>query len=174
MKPSLELWPSFFSFFLGKNLIESETSRKSSLNINAMQKFIIKTHRPGTKYPKPHFYILNKGLNCGKPLNESCPNCFVIQFNEESDLEEYYWLAYSLWQSKYWHQFLIGSVIPFFRIDAFSKEFTRKSERMLFEFAKHQNQVKALRLLQAQENKYTNNLKLIKEMRNVILQWYWK
>jgi hypothetical protein len=145
-----------------------------NLNFKAMQNFFIKTHKAGNNYPKPHFYILNKGLNCGKPLKESCPNCFVIAFQKESDVEDYYWLAYSLWQSGYWHQFLVGSVIPFFRIDAFSKEFARKSERMFLDFARHRNQVRVLRMLEAHEDRQYQTLRLIKQMRNVVLAWYIK
>ncbi len=146
----------------------------SNLIIKAMKHFTIKTHRPGTNYTTPHFFILNKGMNCGKPLKESCPNCFVIEFCKETYLDSYYWKAYSLWQAKYWHQFLIGSVIPFFRIDEFTKEFSRKCERMLFDFARHQNQMKALRLLEERETYHNENVKLIKQMRNVVLSYYLK
>ena len=76
-----------------------------------------------------HFFILNKGLNSGKPLYEPCPNCFVVIFSNNEDKESYYWLSYSLWKSKFWHQFLVGSVIPFLRIHEFKSEFDRSEER---------------------------------------------
>ena len=139
-----------------------------------MTHFTIKTHKPGTDYRLPHFFILNKGLNCGKPLKKPCPNCFVVQFYKEADVDSYYWLAYSLWQAKYWHQFLIGSVIPFFRIDEFTKEFTQRCERILFDFRRHQNQMRALRLLEEHETYHNENVKLIKHMRTVVLSWYLK
>ena len=139
-----------------------------------MNDFTIKTHRPGIEYHQSHFFILNKGPNCGKPLKTPCPNCFVLQFASESCAENYYWLAYSLWKSSYWHQFLIGSVIPYFRIDEFTSEYKRKSARMFFEFDQHQKQIKALRLLEAQEENTRQQLYLIKIMRQRVLSWYHK
>ena len=35
-----------------------------------MQNFIIKTHQKDTIYSKPHLFLLNKGLNSGKPQKE--------------------------------------------------------------------------------------------------------
>ena len=139
-----------------------------------MKNFIIRTHRPGTIYNDAHYFILNKGMNCGKPLIEPCPNCFVLLFNSEIERENSFWIAYSLWQSNYWHQFLIKSVIPFFRIDGFSNEFAQKSEKLNIKFAQHQRQLKALRLLQQHEEKHNENIRLIKQMRNVVLSWYYK
>ena len=137
-----------------------------------MNDFTIKTHRTGTDYATTHFFILNKGQNCGKPLKTACPNCFVLLFDSESKAENYYWLAYSLWMSCYWHQFLIGSVIPYFRIDSFASEYQKKARRMLFDFDQHQKQVKALRLLEAHEEITRKQLYLIKIMRQRVLSWY--
>jgi len=78
-----------------------------------MSTFSIKSHRSGVVYSMPHFFILNKGNNSGKPLAVACPNCFVIQFQSEEEKEKTYWLSYSLWQSKAFYSFLRGSVIPF-------------------------------------------------------------
>ena len=70
-----------------------------------MSSFSIKSHRPGVVYNMPHFFILNKGNNSGKPLLSPCPNCFVIQFQSEEEKEQIYWLSYSLWQSKAFYPF---------------------------------------------------------------------
>ena len=78
-----------------------------------MSTFSIKSHRSGVVYSMPHFFILNKGNNSGKPLLAPCPNCFVIQCKTDSEKEQLYWLAYSLWQSKAFYPLLRGSVIPF-------------------------------------------------------------
>ena len=84
-----------------------------------MTNITVKTHQKNQKYSKPHFFILCKGNNSGKPLKTPCPNCFVIQFESETDKEEAFYIALSLWKAKFWHQFLIGSVIPFIRINDF-------------------------------------------------------
>ncbi len=88
-----------------------------------------------------------------------------LQFESETNTESYYWLAYSLWKSCYWQQFLIDSVIPYFRIDAFTSEFRKKAAKMVFKFDQHQKQIKALRLLEAQEDSTWHPLYLIKIMR---------
>ena len=86
-----------------------------------MTNFIIKTHRVGTIYSKPHLFLLNKGMNSGKPQKEPFTNSFVIIFQNEEDCESLFFIAYSLWQTKFWHQHLVGSVIPFLRLNDFKK-----------------------------------------------------
>jgi len=79
-------------------------------------------------------------------------NSFVIIFPEEKDAETVYWLAYSLWKSNFWHQFLIGFVIPFLRINDFKKDFDFKVNEMMQEHELHKKQVQALRLLEQKED----------------------
>ena len=75
--------------------------------------FYLKSFNPKDEISKPHFFILNKGNNSGKPLVSPCPNCFVIQFSNENEKEQVYWLLFCLWQSNGFYQYLRGSVIPF-------------------------------------------------------------
>ena len=84
-----------------------------------MPNFIIKTHQKDTTYNGNQIFILNKGMNSGKPSKEAYANSFVILLENKEDTETVYWLAYSLWKSTFWHQSLIGSVIPFIRITDF-------------------------------------------------------
>ena len=139
-----------------------------------MPDFIIKTHRKDAVYKGNSIYILNKGMNSGKPQKEPFTNSFVILFQNQEDTETMYWLAYSLWKANFWHQSLIGSVIPFLRIHEFKKEFNSKVKSMLQEHEEHLKQVQALRLLERQENQFQKNIFLINEMRKVILSRYCK
>jgi hypothetical protein len=139
-----------------------------------MPNFIIKTHLKDTIYKGNQVFILNKGMNSGKPQKVPFTNSFVISCQNETDSETIYWLAYSLWKSKFWHQFLIGSVIPFLRINDFKKDFEFKVNEMLKEHELHQKQVQALRLLEQKEDQLHKNILLINEMRRVILQRYCK
>lgn len=91
----------------------------------ALMNFIIKTHKKDTVYNKPHFFVLNKGMNSGKPQNEPFTNSFVVIFDSEADSENIFWIAYSLWKSKFWHQHLVGSVISFLRLPDFKREFSK-------------------------------------------------
>ena len=81
----------------------------------------IKTHKVNREYEQPHFFILNKGLNSGKPLRNPCPNCFVLITETEEQREALYYLCQSLQIGEYFKFYIIGSVIPFIRIDDIRK-----------------------------------------------------
>lgn len=139
-----------------------------------MKNYIIRTTKKDTQHSKPHFFILNKGLNSGKPSKEPFANSFVLTFQSEQDCENYYWIAYSLWQSKFWHRNLVGSVIPFLRIFEFTHEFAKKADEAMADFEQHQKDVQALHLLEIKENQFHQNIRLINDMRRVILHRYCK
>ena len=134
-----------------------------------MQNFIIKTHQKDTIYATPHLFQLNKGMNSGKPQKEPFTNSFVVLFQNEQDCENLYFVAYSLWKTNFWHQHLVGSVIPFLRIHDFKKEFFLKSKIMMEEHEQHLKHIAALKLLEQKENQFHENINLINDMRRVIL-----
>ena len=137
-----------------------------------MNNFIIKTHSKDTRYDKPHLFILNKGMNSGKPQKEQFTNSFVIIFEKQQDAENIYFIAFSLWKSNYWHQFLCGSVIPFLRLHDFKKEFNIKSNLLINNHEEHLKNVKALKLLEQKEKQFQNNIKLINDLRKAIIYNY--
>ena len=137
-----------------------------------MPNFIIKTHRKDTTYSKPHLFILNKGMNSGKPQKEQFTNSFVVIFEKEEDCESLFFVAYSLWQTKFWHPFLIGSVIPFLRLPDFKKEFNPQASLMLLEHEQHLKNVAALKLLEKKEKQYKEDIMLINDIRKAILYRY--
>lgn len=77
---------------------------------------LIKTHKMNRTYHGNHFFILSKGNNAGRPMNEPCPNCFVIISKCPQEKQLLYWLCFGLWQCGYFQQYLTGSVIPFLRV----------------------------------------------------------
>ena len=95
--------------------------------------FIIKTYQNGVVYQKHFLFILNKGLNIGKPQFEPFTNSFVVIFEKKQDRENLNYVAYSLWRSKYRVQHLAGSVIPFLRISDFKHEFSAKAKLIMEE-----------------------------------------
>lgn len=139
-----------------------------------MKNYIVKTHKKDIQYNKPHLFILNKGLNSGKPSKEQFTNSYVLIFENDEDCENIFWITYSLWQSKFWHRNLVGSVIPFLRLSDFIKEFSTKADEMLNDFEEHQKNVKALQLLEAKATQFNQNLNLINDMRRIILHRYCK
>ena len=139
-----------------------------------MPNFITKTHRKDTVYTKPHLFILNKGLNSGKPQKTPFTNSFVIIFQNLEDCENFFFIAYSLWQTKFWHQHLVGSVIPFLRLPDFKNEFNPQARLMMVEHEQHQKNVAALKLLELKEKQFHENINLINDLRRVILYRYCK
>jgi hypothetical protein len=81
-----------------------------------MSKFHLKTHKVGRTYSAPHFFILNKGLNSGKPLEKPCPNCFVVQTESQAMRNDLFNLSLMLQMGGYYSFHLKGSVIPFITI----------------------------------------------------------
>ena len=137
-----------------------------------MLKFIIKTHKKDTIYTKPHLFLLNKGMNSGKPQKEPFTNSFVIIFENESDFDTINLTAYALWQTKFWHQFLKGSVIPFLSLHDIRKEFSTKVNQEINDHKEHVKNVETLKLLELSEKRFHENLNLINDMRRVILYRY--
>jgi hypothetical protein len=139
-----------------------------------MLNFIIKTHQKNTTYTKPHLFLLNKGMNSGKPQKEPFTNSFVIIFEKEKDCENLYFVAYSLWQTKFWHPHLVGSVIPFLRLNDFKKAFFQNANLMMEEHETHIKHIEALKLLEQKEKQFHENINLINDLRRTILYRYCK
>jgi len=134
--------------------------------------FIIKSYRSGVIYNMPHFFILNKGNNSGKPLVAPCPNCFVIQFKCEEEKEQIYWLSYSLWQSKAFYPLLRGSVIPFVvlrDVKSCISDGLNKANENPTQFEKA---IEALRSLEVLEKNYKQNLLLISNAKRMLFYKY--
>ena len=79
-----------------------------------------------------------------------------------------YFVAYSLWKTKFWHQHLVGSVIPFLRLNDCKKEFFVKSKVMMQEHEEHVKHIAALKILEQKEKQFHENINLINDMRRVI------
>ena len=137
-----------------------------------MPNFIIKTHQKNAIYNQPHLFILNKGLNSGKPQREPFTNSFVVIFQYEKDCENIYYVAYSLWKSKYWNQNLVGSVIPFLRISDFKDQFNAKAKLMMEEYDEHVKHIATLKLLELKKKQFHENINLINDMRRVVAYRY--
>jgi len=75
----------------------------------------ITTYRAGAQLPDLCFFILNKGMNSGRPSRTPNANCFVWSFQSPEEMEFNFWLCWGLWQTKSFHCNIGGSVIPFIR-----------------------------------------------------------
>ena len=107
----------FFPFFFSKYFIEAERSK--IFKADSMKTPKIYTYSPKNQKSEFDLYALSKGLNSGKPLDTPCPNCFVISCRNTEELDQYRTILFGLWKAKSFHQFFVGSVIPFIRINDF-------------------------------------------------------
>ncbi len=113
-------------------------------------------------------------MNSGKPQNNPFTNSFVIIFSDEKDRNNIFFVAYSLWKTKFWFPHLCGSVIPFLRLTDFKKEFNPQSSLMMVEHEQHVKNMEALKLLEKKEKQFHENINLINDLRRVILYRYSK
>lgn len=81
-----------------------------------MLNYKLYTHQRGNYYECPHFFILSRGKNAGRPQYEGIPNAFVVVTREGEDLEQLYWIVYALWKAKRFEFIQLGSVIPFIKV----------------------------------------------------------
>ena len=134
--------------------------------------FILKSYSQKSEIKKPHFFILNKGNNSGKPLPAPCPNCFVIQFQNEIEKEQVYWLMYSLWQSNAFYPFLRGSVIPFVVLRDVKSCLSAALNKVEANPAQFEKAVSALQGLEAMEKQNKQNLLLISQAKRMLFYKY--
>lgn len=134
-----------------------------------MCSFTLKSYNLKEEISNPHFFILCKGNNSGKPLLSPCPNCFSIQFQSESDKEQVYWLLFCLWQSKSFYPYLRGSVIPFIILRDMKKCIQSgldKSDRHPEQF---QNMVATFRSINELEYQIRQKLNTINKAKQLII-----
>jgi hypothetical protein len=172
---TLEIMAFFFLFFLPFFFLVffwvyggARSAASIIINAHTMRSVQLKTFNKNFNYEGHYFFILNKGLNSGKPLKNACANCFICLADSEEQKEQLYWLCYGLWHSKAFHYYLKGSVIPYISIDelnqCLSKSFLKSNENKQ-EFEKAIQLFKHLEKLEIQ---FEKNLQLIKDTRRAI------
>jgi len=131
-------------------------------------KFTIKTHKVNREYEQPHFYVLSKGLNSGKPMRKPCPNCYVLKTDTEEQKEFYFYLCQALKIGAYFKYYLRGSVILFITIDDVRKVI---DNALITKDSKlWQVRIQKLQKLSDYEENLKKQLKLISELKVAILR----
>ena len=131
-----------------------------------MSNLKIKTYAGG-EYGSHVFFILNRGNNSGKPLNEPCPNCFVCECSSVEEKEMAYWLFYALWQSKKCEELLVGSVIPFLRKNDLISLINQFWDAMNNRERTHK-MISQLNVVQEQEQNFKKMLNLSNQLKMVL------
>ncbi|TVZ60371.1 hypothetical protein NA63_2924 [Flavobacteriaceae bacterium MAR_2010_105] len=133
-----------------------------------MQTFEIKTHQRGRTYPKPHFFVLNKGLNSGKPMTAPCPNCFVVSTETIEQKEALFHLSMMLLESKCFRMYIKGTVIPFIYLEDVKK--LLESNAKYLNEGDFQTKLETLKKVEALELLFQNKLNATKELKSVLLR----
>lgn len=110
-------------------------------------------------------YALSKGLNSGKLLDNPCPNCFVISCNNAKQKDIYRSLLFGLWQTNSFHQFLVGSVISFIRIDDFRDFIFEQARHLQGKEEVFQNDIIKVKSIEEKEKQMYQQLLLISELK---------
>ena len=118
---------------------------------------------------QPHFFILNKGRNSGKPLQQECRNCFVFIADTPEECQHFFSLCYALWQGKCFHILLIGSVIEFIRIDEFSKLVYEAHLKLTGKMEEYANLLKQIHDLNLHHENLRKQFKLVQEIKLAVI-----
>ena len=141
---------------------------KHKINAHTMRTVQLKTFNKNFIYEGHFFFILNKGMNSGKPMKSACPNCFVCMAATEEEKEQLYWICFAHWYSKAFHYYHKGSVIPFITIDdtkdCLSKSLPKSNQNK----ADFQQAIQQAKKFEELENLYEKNLQLIRQARRAI------
>ncbi|NGF77379.1 hypothetical protein G5B10_15940 [Fluviicola sp. SGL-29] len=127
------------------------------------------TYNPKNQKSEFEFYALSKGLNSGKPLDSPCPNCFVISCRNVEELDVYRSLLFGLWQTKSFHQFLIGSVIPYIRISDFKNFVFEQASHLKGKEKAFKKDVQNSKVLEQKERQLYEQLRLISELKRIYI-----
>lgn len=76
----------------------------------------LRTWTPRELVRSHDFFIQAKGLHAGRPMNESCANCFIVPCKSEEQREQLFGLTLALWHARGFQFYILGSVIPFIRL----------------------------------------------------------
>ena len=129
----------------------------------------IKTHKLNQVISKPHFFILSKGNNSGKPLDAACQNCFVCVCKTEEEKQQLYWLFYGLWQGSFFHPFLTGSVISFIRLDDLKKVVVTAMGKIALHPEQFNKNLSMLQLLDDKSKVIMEQVKLKKQAKKALM-----
>lgn len=138
-----------------------------------MRNFKLRTYSVRQETPENALFILSRGRNAGKPMFEPCRNCYILYCRDQMELENMYWVIYTLWKNSFFHQYLCGSVIQMLRLYEFHKvmknwiipsfEKLRYDDRILQE----------LRDIYETERKITKQLELLSIYRDALIKKYY-
>jgi hypothetical protein len=128
-----------------------------------MKQFTLKTYRSSAQVEINSFYILNKGMNSGRPHPKPFVNSFTFIADSPEEMEMFYWIIFAAWQAKLFHTYLKGTAIQFLTILDVSKVISEASKRCIANSERVSNLLKTFHTLNQLEFKYEKLAKLTTE-----------
>ena len=132
----------------------------------------ITTYSPDQARTSFAFFILNKGINSGKPMERACPNCFTFLASTQEEKDLYYWLCFGMWKAHTFHPYLRGSLIPFIIKSDLVQLIKESSSKALEAPGQFEKAVEAFKILERQEQQFHRNLLLVSEAKKAIFANY--
>lgn len=124
--------------------------------------------------PAYSFFILSKGLNSGRPMSRPCANCFIVKAVNVQDRERFYSYAYLLWKADKFSEFLVGSVIPFLRIDDYRKVFFDTLKNPILDHKNIKNVINQVITLKNKQTSLLKEIEIYKRLEDSIIRRYIK
>ncbi|VDH05883.1 DUF6943 family protein [Bergeyella zoohelcum] len=110
------------------------------------------------------FYIQSHGYNAGKPLRNPISNCWEYRTQRPQDFE----ILTIVFQSKILKTFIIGSVIPFLRLDDYRKVIAPILEKGILQSGELNAKYLQIRKIEDLEKLLQQKQKLYTEMKQKI------
>lgn len=101
-------------------------------------------------------------------MNEPCPNCFVVTTATEEQRNTLFYLCLLLQSGMYFNYYLVGSVIPFIRIDDTRK--VLNTALLNYEIDNWELKIQKLMNITKYENNLKNQLNTIKQLKLALLR----
>lgn len=152
----------FFLFSFGKCLRAGGTI----LNARLMQ---LKTYK-GKHLYQPHFFIINKGNNCGRPSMAACANCFVVILRDEQERHFYFSLCSALWEAGRFEPLMCGTVVSFIRVDDLRALFSQAVQAVQAHRSKFSEAVNLMNQLNEQCAQLQNHLQLLQHTKRALFR----
>lgn len=130
--------------------------------------FKVKTFNPKNPIPDHSIFILSKGLNSGKVVYNPTTNCFVLSFSSQTNRQSAKSILESMSNTKTFQEYLVGSVIPFLRINDFRKALKEQLNTTKLTNEKTRKAIQSLNKLAELQKTYGQNLLLIKDAQKTL------
>lgn len=116
------------------------------------------------------FYILSKGNNAGQPQLLPWVNSFSFHCKSKEELDFYFWLSYSLWQTGRFTQYLRGTAIPFISVNDARQLLIQVAETIFPHWQSIQNVIEALNKLKTARAHLAQCIIANEKLQNMLLR----